>query len=45
MLSIVLLAVAGIGSIARPFAPLERYGHAVAGFVILACGAAMTLGL
>jgi len=45
MTVIVLLGVTGLSSAAKPFARFERYGHAAAGFVILACGAAMTLGL
>ena len=41
----VLLGVLGVSSVGGPLARFERYGHALAGFVILACGAAMTLGL
>jgi len=43
MTAIVAATCAGLGSPA--FARLARYGHAMAGFVILACGAAVKAGL
>jgi len=45
MCTVVLFALVGAGSVAKPFARFERYGHALAGFFILLCGAAMKLGL
>jgi len=45
MCAVVLFSLAGVGSVAKPFARFERYGHALAGFFILLCGAAMKLGL
>ena len=45
MCAVVVAAMASLGTLARPMARLERYGHALAGFVILLCGAAMKLGL
>lgn len=43
MTTAVALGVLGVGLF--PFARLERYTHAMAGFVVLACGAAIKLGL
>ncbi len=43
MTSIVAFAYLGVGAL--PFARLERYSHAVAGFVVMACGAAIKIGL
>ncbi len=43
MAAVVTLALMGVGSVR--FARAERYGHAVAGFVVLACGAAIKVGL
>ncbi len=43
MTTIVLLIGAGVS--ATLMQRLERYSHALAGFVVLACGTAMTLGL
>ena len=43
MAMVVTLAVMGVGSVR--FARAERYGHALAGFVVLACGAAIKVGL
>ena len=43
MTTVVVLACAGIS--ATSFDRLTRYGHALAGFVILACGAAIKAGL
>ena len=43
MTTIVALAYVGIGSL--PFGRLQRYSHALAGFVVVACGAAIKAGL
>ncbi|MHC4696438.1 MAG: sulfite exporter TauE/SafE family protein [Planctomycetota bacterium] len=43
MTTVVVFACAGLGS--APFGKLARYSHALAGFVILACGAAVKAGL
>ena len=43
MMAIVALAYVGIGALR--FNPLQRYAHALAGFVVLACGAAIKAGL
>ncbi|MBN2562738.1 MAG: hypothetical protein JXQ75_17585 [Phycisphaerae bacterium] len=43
MTTIVVVACLGAGAV--PFARFQRYGHAVAGFVILACGLAVKAGL
>ena len=45
MTVVVLLGIAGISKLANPLSRFERYGHALAGFVVLACGAAIKLGL
>ena len=43
MTTIVALAYVGVGSL--PFGRLQRYSHALAGFVVLVCGAAIKVGL
>ena len=43
MTTIVVVACVGIGSVR--LAGLERYSHALAGFVVLVCGAAIKTGL
>lgn len=43
MVTIVVMAHATVGRMA--FTRFERYGHALAGFVVLACGAAIKVGL
>ncbi len=45
MTAVVLLGIVGVSKLANPLARLERYGHAFAGFAVLACGAAIKLGL
>ena len=45
MTAVVLLGIVGVSKLATPLARFERYGHALAGFVVLACGAAIKLGL
>ncbi len=43
MLTIVMLMYYGTELVA--FKPLERYGHAIAGLIVLACGLAIQFGL
>ena len=40
-----VVAAGRLGLARLSLAPLERYGHSVAGLVIAACGAAMLAGL
>ena len=45
MSAIVLAGYYGVGVLSSPLAKLHRYSHAIAGFVILLCGAAIKAGL
>jgi len=45
MTAVVLLGTVGVSKLANPLARFERYGHALAGFVVLACGTGIKLGL
>ena len=43
MTTVVVVATQAVGSM--KFARLQRYGHALAGFAVLLCGAAIKAGL